>query len=323
MDHQNPAKNAWERIRDAARLKHLSFRTEQAYLQWIKRYWIYHRKLDLKTLTTSHIREFLTYLAVDQRVSSSTQNQALCSLLFLYKNVLNMELPFIDGIERASRKPKLPVVLTRSEVQKVLNSMKGIHRLLASLLYGTGMRISECLRLRVKDIDFETQIITIRDGKGENNRITMLPLSLTHKLKRHLEKVRFLHEDDLNDGYGEVYLPYALERKYPQAACSWEWQYVFPSARRSVDPRSGKERRHHASQESLQQAVRNAVKKANIAKHAGCHSLRHSFATHLLETGYDIRTIQELLGHKDVSTTMIYTHVVGRAKSVKSPLDDL
>lgn len=319
----NAGKTAWDRLRDVARLKHLSLKTEQSYVQWVRRYWIFHGKRNLRTLTVEAIRAFLTHLAVEGHVSASTQNQALCAILFLYRDVLKMELPYIDGIERARRKKKLPVVFTHREAKAILNIMTGTYKLMAALLYGSGMRLNECLRLRAKDLDFEMHQITVRDGKGENDRITMLPRSIEDTLKRHLTKVKLLHEEDLAEGFGEAHLPYALDRKYPGAGKSWEWQYVFPSSSRSVDPRSGKERRHHVYAAGLQRAVKAAIRKAGVVKYAGCHTFRHSFATHLLESGYDIRTIQELLGHKDVSTTMIYTHVLNRGKlGVNSPLDD-
>jgi len=224
--HTNSGKTAWERIREVARLKHLSLRTEQAYVQWIRRFWIFHGKRNLRILGVEEIRAFLTHLAVQGKVSASTQNQALCALLFLYRDVLKMELPFIDGIERARRKKKLPVVFTRAEARAVLDRMTGTHRLMASLLYGSGMRLTECLRLRVKDIDFGVNQVTVRDGKGETDRITMLPKSVIDPLRRHLARVRLLHEEDLSEGFGEVYLPYALERKYPGGSRAWEWQYT-------------------------------------------------------------------------------------------------
>ncbi len=253
-------------------------------------------------------------------MAASTQNQALSELVFLYQEVFGKEIGWLDDLERAKRPARLPVVLTQAEVRAVLAHLDGRHELMTKLLYGTGMRLMECVRLR--DVDFERSEIVVRDGKGGKDRITMLPRSLVEPLKSHLEKVRVVHEKDLTEGFGKVYLPFALQRKYQSAASEWGWQYVFPASKRSIDPRSGKERRHHIDEKSLQRAVKGAVRASGIAKPATCHTFRHSFATHLLETGYDIRTVQELLGHKDVSTTMIYTHVLNRGgKGVESPLD--
>jgi integron integrase len=323
MEKSSSRQSRWDLVREVMRLKHLSLRTEETYLMWMDRFWCYHKKRKLRTLGVQEIRAFLSHLAVERQVSASTQNQAMCAILFLYRDVLKMEIPFIDQIEKAKRRRKIPVVFTHREALAVLHQLSGIHRIMARFMYGSGLRLMECVRLRVKDVDFESHQITVRDGKGENDRVTMLPKSLVEPLRLHLEKTRIFHQEDLNDGFGEVYLPYALDRKYPSAARSWEWQYVFPSLRRSIDSRSGKQRRHHVTPEGLQRAVRNAIRKAGIAKHSGCHTFRHSFATRLLESGYDIRTIQELLGHKDVSTTQIYTHVLNRNKlGVRSPLDE-
>ena len=270
------------------------------------------------------VEEFLSHLAVAGRVSASTQNQAKSALLFLYKEVLGAELTWLDQVASAKTTKRLPVVLTPSEVTSMLSRLDGSHALLARLLYGTGLRIMEGLRLRVKDIDFERGEILVRDGKGGKDRVTMLPASISRALQLHLERVREQHRQDLAEGYGEVYLPFALDRKYPNAGREWGWQYVFPSARLSVDPRSGVTRRHHVQDQSVQRAIRQAVRDAGINKPATPHTLRHSFATHLLESGYDIRTVQELLGHSDVSTTMIYTHVLNRGgRGVASPLDRL
>lgn len=268
------------------------------------------------------IREFISDLAVNAKISASTQTVALSALLFLYRDVLKKELPYVHNIERAKQRKKLPVVFTRDEVKAVLEKMSKTNQLIASLLYGSGMRLMECLRLRVKDVDLGYNQIDIRDGKGEKDRITLLPVTLKQSLGRHLQRAKLLHEDDKEAGFGDVYLPYALARKYPQAARQWAWQYVFPAASRSTDPRTGKVRRHHVSDNSVQIAVKKALTLAGIGKHGSCHTFRHSFATHLLEDGYDIRTVQELLGHKDVRTTMIYTHVLNRGgKGVRSPLD--
>jgi integron integrase len=268
------------------------------------------------------IRQFLSNLATDLNVASSTQNVAFNALLFLYKDVLKKDLPRISDIERSNRPKRLPVVFTPEEVKAVIERLSGIYSIMANLLYGSGLRLMECVRLRVKDLDFQYNQITVRDGKGEKDRITVLPQALNGPLRRHLAKVKLLHEDDLLEGFGEVYLPYALDRKYPNAAKEWGWQYVFPASSRSLDPRSGKQRRHHISEDMLQRAVKRAIRQAGITKAGSCHSLRHSFATHLLEDGYDIRTVQELLGHSDVRTTMIYTHVLNRGgRGVRSPID--
>jgi integron integrase len=275
-------------------------------------------------MAEAEIRAFISHLAVERGITASTQTVALSALLFLYRSVLKIDLPYVSDIERAKKPKRLPVVFTREEVKRILSNLEGTHLIIAGLLYGAGLRLMECLRLRVKDLDFSYGQITIRDGKGEKDRVTMLPKSLAEQLQHHLEKVRLLHRDDLNAGYGAVYLPYALELKYPNAARGWAWQYVFPAVHRSRDPRSGRERRHHLSDSSVQSAIKNAMRKAQIAKNGSCHTLRHSFATHLLESGYDIRTVQELLGNKDVKTTMIYTHVLNRGgRGVTSPIDDM
>jgi integron integrase len=268
------------------------------------------------------VNEFLTDLAVNGHVAASTQNQALCALLFLYEHVLDRPLDRIEGVIRANRPKRLPVVLTRREVNAVLEHLDGTPRLVGHLLYGAGLRLLEGLRLRVKDLDFTRHEITVREGKGNKDRVTMLPESLTTELQLHLDAVRRIHEKDLADGFGAVYLRNALERKLPGAATQWKWQYVFPSSTLSVDPRSGVKRRHHAHESTVSKAVTDAVRRSGIEKRATSHSFRHSFATHLLEAGYDIRTVQELLGHADVSTTMIYTHVLNKGgKGVRSPLD--
>ena len=309
-------------VREHLRLKHYSIRTEDAYVQDIKHFILFHNKRHPKEMGADEIRQYLSYLATQGRVAASTQNVSLAALLFLYREVLGKELEFIDGIERAKQPIRVPAVLTQEEVNRVLSNLTGIHHLMASLLYGAGLRLMECVRLRVKDIDFGYQQIIVRDGKGEKDRRTILPSTLVEPLRKQLKRAKFLHEDDLLHGHSNVYLPYALERKYPNASKEWVWQWVFPANKLSVDPRSGQTRRHHASEDALQRALKRAIKGAGITKRASCHTLRHSFATHLLEAGYDIRTIQELLGHKDVSTTMIYTHVLNRGgKGVRSPLD--
>ncbi|GAB4227823.1 MAG: integron integrase [Elainellaceae cyanobacterium] len=311
-----------DQVRHAIRLKHYSLKTEKSYIHYIRDYILFHNKRHPKDMGAEEIRAYLTHLAVQQNVAASTQNVAFSALLFLYRHVLQIELPYIDSIERAKTPERVPVVFTRSEVKAILSQLDGIHHLVASLLYGSGLRLNEGLQLRVKDIDFEYRQVTVRDGKGEKDRVTMLPGSLVAPLKQQLEKTRQLHQQDLALGYGAVYLPYALERKYPNANREWGWQYVFPSWKRSIDPRAKVVRRHHLYERSLQRAVKQAIQQAGITKHAGCHTFRHSFAAHLLEDGYDIRTVQELLGHKDVKTTMIYTHVLNRGgKGVRSPLD--
>jgi integron integrase len=313
----------FDRVRAVARVRHLSLRTEQAYSDWIRRYILFHRKRHPEEMGTEEIRQFLSHLAVDGNVSASTQNVALCALLFLYHDVLGVELPYVEGIQRAKRPARLPVVFTRAEATALLSHLSGTYRLIAGLLYGSGLRLTETLRLRVKDLDFEYVEILVRDGKGEKDRRTILPRPLIESLRQQLDRVRVLHEQDLREGFGEVYLPYALGRKYPRAAREWAWQYIFPSSKLSVDPRSGVTRRHHASADSVQREVKKAIKLARITKHGGCHTLRHSFATHLLEDGYDLRTIQELLGHSDVRTTQIYTHVLNKGgRGVRSPLEN-
>ena len=311
-----------DRLREACRVRHYSIRTEDAYHDWAKRFILFHGKRHPAEMGVAEINAFLTHLAVEGRVSASTQNQAFSALLFLYKSVLEVDPGLIAGAIRAKRPKRLPVVLTKPEVQSVLVRLDGTYRLVAHLLYGSGLRLLESLRLRVKDLDFARGELIVREGKGNKDRVTMLPEILQPDLRHHLEKVRRLHEKDLADGFGRVYLPDALERKLPGAATEWKWQFVFPSAAFSIDPRSGAKRRHHAHEGSVSREITKAVKESGIAKRATSHSFRHSFATHLLEASYDIRTVQELLGHDDVSTTMIYTHVLNRGGlGVRSPLD--
>jgi integron integrase len=311
-----------DRIRDKIRLKHYSIRTETAYVDWVRRFVNFHHRRHPRELGPELVEAFLSHLAVQRNVASSTQNQAKSALLFLYKEVLGSELPWLENVESAKRPQRLPVVLTRTEVDAVLSRMHGTNGLIARLLYGSGLRLMEAVRLRVKDLDLERCEILIRDGKGAKDRVTMLPSILMDALRAHLVLVRELHAQDLAAGLPGVYLPYALDRKYPNAAREWAWQYVFPSDRLSTDPRSGLRRRHHVDEQNVQRAMRQALRDAGVAKLATPHTLRHSFATHLLESGYDIRTVQELLGHSDVSTTMIYTHVLNRGgRGVVSPLD--
>ena len=311
-----------DEVRGVIRFKHYSYRTEETYIDWIKRFIHFHGKRHPQEMGAAEISAFLTHLAVNRGVAASTQNQALSALLFLYQQVLKVDVPWLQDVERASRGKKLPVVFTKEEVRKVLAAMEGTYRLMAMLLYGSGLRLMECVRLRVKDVDFGFNHILVRDGKGFKDRVTLLPDNVKEPLQRHLARVKLLHEEDLADGFGEVHLPFALERKYPRANRAWGWQYVFPASKRSADPRTGAIRRHHVVGKALQNAVKEAIRKAEIMKPGSCHTFRHSFATHLLENGYDIRTVQELLGHKDVSTTMIYTHVLNKpGLGVKSPLD--
>jgi integron integrase len=310
-----------EQVRNVIRRKHFSIRTEQAYTDWIRRFILFHHKRHPREMAEAEVTEFLTHLARDGNVAASTQNQALSALLFLYKEVLKQEIGWLEGVERPKKPARLPVVLTRDEVHKVFSHLHGTARLMV-VRYGSGLRLMECVRLRVKDVDLAYLRIAVRDGKGAKDRVTMLPVNLAESIQRHLAKVRAQHDQDLAEGFGMVHLPTALERKYPNANRQWAWQYVFPSSRIAVDPRSGKKQRHHMAESVLQRALKEAVVASGITKLATCHSLRHSFATHLLENGYDIRTVQELLGHKDVSTTMIYTHVLNKpGLGVRSPLD--
>lgn len=322
--YPNKKSRLLDQVRYAIRARHYSIRTEEAYVQWIRRYILFHDKRHPKDMGASEVNRFLTYLAVDKRVAASTQNQALSGILFLYQEVLHQDIEYLSNVVRAKKPKNLPVVFTRQEVKSVLNSLSGTKWIMGNLLYGAGLRLMECIRLRVKDIDFSYNQIVVRDGKGKEDRVTMLPKNVNVPLQRHLNEVRKLHQKDLKEGFGNVYLPYALERKYVNANREWGWQYVFPASNRSVDPRTGIVRRHHLDKTVLQRSVKEAIRKVGIYKAGSCHSLRHSFATHLLEDGYDIRTVQELLGHKDVSTTMIYTHVLNKGgQGVRSPADAL
>jgi integron integrase len=315
-------KKLLDQVSDVLRVKHYSYRTEQSYINWIKRFILFHHKRHPLELGEKEIYNYLTYLAQKAEVAASTQNQALNAIVFLYREVLHKELGDFSSFAQAKRPSRLPVVFTQQEVKQVLSFLEGDYRLMAGLLYGAGLRLMECLRLRVKDLDFGYRQITVRDGKGEKDRVSMMPQSLVPGLTVQIEKVKHLHEIDLMEGFGTVYLPYALASKYPSAAKELGWQFLFPSVKRSKDPRSGAEQRHHFDSTNLQRAVKQAIRQAGIHKHASCHTFRHSFATHLLENGYDIRTVQELLGHSDVRTTMIYTHVLNKGGlGVKSPLD--
>jgi integron integrase len=327
----NPKLKFMEQCREAMRFHRLALRTEEAYLQWIKRFIFFHDKRHPKDMGEPEVKAFLTHLAADRLVAASTQNQALGALLFMYQKVLGRELDFLEGFDRAQRRPRVPVVLSRDEVQRLLTAVPDKYRLFCQLLYGTGMRLMEGLRLRVKDVDFARNQIVVREGKGMKDRVTMLPDKLKLELQRQLQRVKLLHEKDLAAGLGTVWLPGALQVKYPGAEREWVWQWVFPSASWSGDPQSVNPgspesrptlRRHHLHETSVQRVMKAAVAVARIDKRASCHTLRHSFATHLLEAGYDIRTLQELLGHKDVTTTQIYTHVMQKPGiGVRSPLD--
>ncbi|MDD3807422.1 MAG: integron integrase [Candidatus Marinimicrobia bacterium] len=311
-----------DQVRQVIRIKHYSLRTEESYINWIKRFIFFHNKRHPIEMGEKEIGEFITHLAKNKKVSASTQNQALCAIIFLYKNVLEKKLENTISIYWSKRPKKLPVVFTQNEAIEVLNKLKGTHWMVGMLFYGSGLGLSESMELRVKDIDFGYNQVIVRDSKGEKDRSTMLPQKIIQTLKDHLEKVKIIHEKDLKNGFGNVYLPYAIERKYPNAKYEWGWQYVFPATKISTDPRSGVQRRHHLYDTVIQKAVKQAIKDAGITKHASCHTFRHSFATHLLESGYDIRTIQELLGHKNLETTMIYTHVINQGgKGVRSPAD--
>ncbi|MEW8052473.1 MAG: integron integrase [Candidatus Thiodiazotropha sp.] len=310
-----------QKVIDAIRVRHYSRRTEETYLHWIKRYIYFHNKRHPEEMAEREVAAFLTYLAVQKNVAASTQNIALNALVFMYRHVLDHPLKDIHGLVRAKKPQKLPVVLTQIEVAKVLSKLNGVHWLIACLQYGSGLRLIESVRLRVMDIDFDRRAIFVRNGKGGKDRVVTLADEVIKPIQRHLETVITLHERDLQEGFGRVYLPHALARKYPTADREWKWQYIFPSSTRSLDPRSGIERRHHIDESCVRKAVTSAVRQSGINKKASCHTLRHSFATHLLERGMDIRTVQEQLGHTDVRTTQIYTHVLQRSGSaVISPL---
>ena len=313
-----------EQVRNAIRVRHYSIRTEHTYLQWIKRFIHYHGTRHPAKMGEREVADFLTHLAVDGNVAAATQNQALNALVFLYKYVLDRPLEEITGAVRAKRPQRLPAVLTQEEVRRIFRHLNGIPWLVACLLYGSGLRLMEGVRLRVKDLEFHRRAIIVRDGKGGKDRVVTLPDEAIEPLQGHLAWVKALHGKDIAAGLGEVHLPFALSRKHPDAGKQWGWQYVFPSRKTSIDPRSGVERRHHINEAAVQKAVKRAVRAAGIDKPASCHTLRHSFATHLLERGMDIRTVQEQLGHKDVRTTQIYTHILERGGlAVKSPLGDV
>ena len=313
-----------DRVRGAIRAKHYSRRTESAYVDWIRRYIVFHRKRHPSDMGASEIAAFLTWLATDRRVSASTQNQALSALLFLYRDVLRLEIGPIENVPRARIPVRVPVVLSHDEVARIMKHLDGVAWIIVALLYGAGLRLQECLELRVKDIDLERRQIVIRRGKGQKDRLTVLPTAVIEPLSRHLEGVKRQHQADLARGFGRVVLPFALDRKYPNAPTEWAWQFVFPASRVCTDPRWGPPTRFHLHESVVQKAVAHAARQAGVTKRVGPHTFRHSFATHLLEDGYDIRTVQELLGHADVSTTMVYTHVLNRGPlGVRSPVDRL
>ena len=322
MRSQGKPPKLLEQVREVIRSRHYSLRTEETHLSWMKRFILFHGKRHPREMGGHEVQQFLSYLAVEGHVAASTQSQALSAILFLYQQVLKQDIGWMDEVVRAKPPHRVPVVLTQDEVAAVFRHLSGTTWIMATLLYGAGLRLMECIRLRVKDVDFAYNQIVVRDGKGHKDRVTMLPQHVKAPLQRHLQDVHKLHAQDLHTGAGHVYLPYALEHKYPNASHEWVWQYVFPAAQPSRDPRTGIVRRHHVHKLVLQRAVQAAVRQAGLSKAASCHTFRHSFATHLLEAGYDIRTVQELLGHKDVSTTMIYTHVLNRGgRGVKSPAD--
>lgn len=312
-----------QKVRNQIRIRHYSLRTETTYIQWIRRFLQFHKLNNPINLNKEQISHFLSYLAVHRKVAASTQNQALAAILFLYRDVLKQPFGWLEDVERAKRPTRIPTVFSKKEALSVIQCLEGTKWIMANLLYGSGLRLMECMRLRVKDIDFAQNRIIVRDAKGRKDRTTILSSKIKESLIQHLKRIKALHEQDLKEGFGSVYLPYALERKYPNASCEWMWQFVFPSSKRSSDPLTGTIRRHHVSEGTLQRAVTEAIRMAGINKSASCHTFRHSFATHLLEQGCDIRTVQELLGHKDLNTTMIYTHVSRKdLPYVKSPVDD-
>lgn len=325
VPHAGKTKKLLDQYSEFLRNRHYSLRTEQTYIGWVRDYILYHKKRHPREMGVAEINEFITYLVNQKKVAASTQNQAISAILYLYRNVLSIQLDEKALMSIRPTKPKrVPTVLSREEAKKVIAQMDGIHKIMTQIMYGSGLRLMEVLRLRVKDLDFANHQIVVRDGKGENDRVTMLPDVLVERLHLHLNQVKAQHDLDLSVGYGTVYLPYALERKYPNANREFAWQYVFPAPVLSIDPIRGVKQRHHLNESGLQKAVKQAAKLAKINKPVSPHTFRHSFATHLLENGYDIRTVQELLGHKDVKTTMIYTHVLQRGGlAVKSPLDEI
>jgi integron integrase len=311
-----------QHVHNCIRTKHLSLRTEEAYCSWIKRFMDFHARKDVRAMREPHIEQYLTSLAVDEQVSASTQNQALNAILFLYHDVFQIQIGLLQDLVRAKRTVRIPVVFSKGEIQTILRQLQGTSWLICSLLYGSGMRLLECLQLRIKDVDFLRKQIIVREGKGEKDRVAPLPVSLIPQLERQIAKVKVIHQEDRAAGYGDVFLPDAIRKKFPRAAKEFNWQYIFPASKRSIDPATGAIQRHHLDESAVQRPFKAALQKANITKAGTVHSLRHSFATHVLESGYDIRVVQELLGHKDVRTTQIYTHVMDRKElAVRSPLD--
>ncbi len=324
MENKVKKRGLFASLRAQMRVEHMSLKTEKSYLNHVKAFMRYHQGRKPNDLNAEDITSYLNYLAVSRKVSASTQNQALCALVYLYKKILHIDPKELKNITWAKEKRYIPTVLSLSEVRQIITKLKGVQHTIASLLYGTGMRLNECLRLRVKDLDFQRNVINIQEPKGGKSRIVPMPRSIKQALKKQLVRVQSLHQKDLDQGYGEVYLPNALKKKYPNASTQLRWKYVFPSVKRSVDPLSGITRRHHLYDNIMQKAVAKAVLKSNINKKISCHTFRHSFATHLLDSGTDIRTIQTLLGHKNLKTTMIYTHVsVNKGTGTVSPLDSL
>jgi len=322
MQTEPPPRKLLDKVRDRIRVKHYSYRTEETYVQWIRRFILFHNNRHPSEMGGDEVNDFLTHLAVNENVAASTQNQALSAILFLYREVLELELGLNLDAVRAKRPRNLPTVLTVTETLEILNNLTGVYQIIAKLLYGSGLRLNEALQLRVKDLDFAQEQIIVRDSKGMESRVTMLPRNVVKQIQEHLQIVKRLHQQDLAMGYGEAHLPFALGKKYPNVAKEWIWQYVFPSSTIAKDPRSELMCRYHIHETGIQKSIKQAVRSAKIEKRVGCHTFRHSFATHLLQNGYDIRTVQELLGHKDVKTTMIYTHVLNRGgKGVISPLD--
>jgi integron integrase len=313
-----------DQMRMELRYRHYSIRTEKSYIGWIRRFIHFHQKRHPGDMGDHEVKQFINWLASTRNVAASTQNQALCAVLFLYKNVMKRDMKWIENITWAKRPKRLPVVFSAAEISRILLLLEGPHRLIANIMYGSGLRLSESVSLRIQDLDFDYRQVMVRNAKGGKDRPTILPESLVNILRDQIEKVRLIHGDDLKNGFGTVYLPYALKRKFPNASREFNWQYLFPAKTISIDPRSGIKQRHHIHIDSVQRMIRSAVKRSGISKKGSSHSLRHSFATHLLEAGYDIRTIQELLGHEDINTTMIYTHVLNKgAGSVKSPIDNI